>query len=361
MINKERLINYFIDFVQTSSETKQEKYFANKLKHHMSELGCEVIEDDSTNITKLETGNVICRLPGTKSNIPSLLFCAHMDTVTPGTAIHPIICNSEIKSDGTTILGADDKAAIAALVEVIHILQEEKIEFGNIELLFTVGEESGFLGSKALQSKDLQSNFGYVLDSEGSVGSIEVASAAQCAIKLLFDSSDSHFSMIDIYKEIRNLYNQVCADSSSDLSMVQFGTVENTKKNEIKLLLTTFDQDEIRLFHLQLQDYIKNKLSICHPQLIFELVNPSHIMKKNDQLISLFKQATKQQKIPYKSIVNRSGSDTNILASYGLDVANIAVGYKNIHTKQESISIDDLFQLTKLILQIIQCHANEDN
>lgn len=115
-----------------------------------------------------------------------------MDTVVPGNGIKPSIEDGYIKSDGTTILGADDKAGLAAMLEAITVLKEENIAHGKIEFIITVGEESGLVGAKALDSSLVTAKFGYALDSDGKVGDIIVAAPTQAKVNATIYGKTAH-------------------------------------------------------------------------------------------------------------------------------------------------------------------------
>src|SRR5690625_135960 len=143
IIDDERLINEFLELVKIDSETKFEHTIAQVLKQKFTSLGLEVIEDQAKLKTEHQANNLICNLKGSKDDAPTIFFTAHMDTVTPGKNINPSIDNKYIISDGTTIVGADDKAGIAVLLEVIRVLQNSNLKHGDIQFIITVGEESG--------------------------------------------------------------------------------------------------------------------------------------------------------------------------------------------------------------------------
>lgn len=115
-----------------------------------------------------------------------------MDTVAPGNEIKPVIKDETIYSDGTTILGADDKAGIAIMFEIIHLLKERKLAHGTIEFIISVGEESGLVGANAFNVQQLSSSFGFVLDTGGPVGSITVGSPTQYRIEAILTGVTAH-------------------------------------------------------------------------------------------------------------------------------------------------------------------------
>src|SRR5699024_949554 len=132
--------------------------------------------------TGFGAGNLICTLPAKQKATP-IYFTSHMDTVFPGKGVKPIVEENLIKSDGTTILGADDKAGLATMIEAIRCLKEQNLPHGQIQFVITVGEESGLVGAKALDPALIEAKFGYALDSDGPVGDIVVAAPTQ--MKLL--------------------------------------------------------------------------------------------------------------------------------------------------------------------------------
>src|SRR5690625_3416066 len=138
-LNQERLINEFLELVQVNSETKYEANIAQVLKEKFQLLGVEVIEDNAKQKTAHQANNLICNLPGTNNVADPIYFTAHMDTVTPGNDIKPSIEDGYIISDGTTILGADDKAGIAVILQVIRILQETAVDHRGVRRLITAG------------------------------------------------------------------------------------------------------------------------------------------------------------------------------------------------------------------------------
>src|SRR5699024_2642885 len=116
----------------------------------------------------------------------------HMDTVVPGKGIKPSVQDGYIVSDGTTILGSDDKAGLAAILEMIRTLKEKDIEHGDIQFIITVGEESGLVGAKALDESMITAKYGYAIDSNGPVGDIVVAAPTQAKLFTVIKGKTAH-------------------------------------------------------------------------------------------------------------------------------------------------------------------------
>ena len=134
-----RIVDRFLSYVTINSETKSEKEFALFLQKDLEKMGFETCFDQAGEAIGGNSGNLIAKLKGTVDKAP-LLFSAHMDTVSPGNDIKPVIKDDVIYSDGTTILGGDDKAGISAIVEGIMMIQEAGIPHSDIELIFSVAE-----------------------------------------------------------------------------------------------------------------------------------------------------------------------------------------------------------------------------
>ncbi len=148
MIDKQRMTDHVLDLIKIDSPSRKEKEVAIRLKTDMEQLGGESFFDDAGEKVNGNTGNLIVRINGNKRNARPFFLSAHMDTVGPGEGIKPSVDNGLIKSDGTTILGSDDKSGLAVIVEVIRTLKEKNIPHGDIEIAFTICEEIGLLGAK---------------------------------------------------------------------------------------------------------------------------------------------------------------------------------------------------------------------
>lgn len=194
MISQDRLIQEFMELVQVDSETRNERQIADVLKSKFNALGLEVTEDDSQERTGHGAGNLFITWPAENGgSAPKLLFTCHMDTVVPGQNIKPTLgADGWITSDGTTILGADDKAGLAALFEAIRVIQEQKLPHGQIQFVITAGEESGLLGARSMDPSNLDADFGFALDSNGEVGAIAVAAPTQAKITMQIFGKSAH-------------------------------------------------------------------------------------------------------------------------------------------------------------------------
>ena len=153
MINTKRLIRTFTDLVKIESISKNELKVARHIQKELGKIGIRFVFDKAGKKIGGNCGNMYAKIKGNVKNAPAILLNAHIDTVVHKGDIRPRINKGIIYSDGTTILGADCKAGVAAIIEVVRILKEKKLRHGDIKLCFTVAEEIGLKGAKHADAK----------------------------------------------------------------------------------------------------------------------------------------------------------------------------------------------------------------
>src|ERR687886_266439 len=166
MINEERIKNLLLELVQIDSVSREEREVAQRIKAYCEELGAEVFIDDAGSKVGGNTGNVIARFPGTIAPAEPIMMSAHMDTVVPGRGVKPIVEGDIIRTDGSTVLGGDDKSGCAVIIETIRCLQEQNIPHAPIDAVFSICEEVGLLGAKHVDTSRLRARYGLVFDSD---------------------------------------------------------------------------------------------------------------------------------------------------------------------------------------------------
>ena len=177
MINSQRLSHNFIKFVQIDSISREEAQIADVLTTMLEQRGATVTMDDAGKVIGGNCGNLVAKFKGTVDAEP-LLLSGHMDTVEPGRGVKVVFENGVFRSDGTTILGSDDKSALAIIFEVLDIIKEKQLPHPPIDVVFTVAEEVGLLGAKAFDLSMIDAKIGYILDSTDRDGIVTRAPAA---------------------------------------------------------------------------------------------------------------------------------------------------------------------------------------
>ena len=184
------VVQEFIALASLNSPSRHEAPVAAYLVERLGALGIPATVDDSAVRSGSDTGNVIVRLPGTAAG-PTVLLCAHMDTVGPTEGMVPVIRDGVIYSNGETVLGADDKAGIAIILAVLADLKAGREPHGDIEALFTVQEEVGLFGAKYLE-EPLKADFGYILDGDGEVGTVIHRAPSKVDLDFVLEGKAAH-------------------------------------------------------------------------------------------------------------------------------------------------------------------------
>lgn len=370
MIKKDRVIDLFLELVQIDSETMQERAIADVLTKKFRDLGLEVLEDDSATVTGHGAGNLIATLKGTEGvKAEPILFTCHMDTVKPGIGIKPQIDKDGwIRSDGTTILGSDDKAGVAALLELIQVLQENQIPHGNIQFVITAGEESGLMGARALDAKHLNATYGFALDSNGEVGAICVAAPTQARIEMEIFGKSAHagvnpedgISAIQVAGKAiaRMKLGRIDHETTANIGKFEGGGATNVVTDYVKLYA-----EARSIVHEKVEKQIaemKHALdSACHDygargEMKSTIIYPAFNHTDEAFVVQLAKRAATQLGLSGRTFHSGGGSDANIFNGLGIPTVNLAVGYENIHTTSERIKADDIAKAAELVLEIVK-------
>lgn len=163
-VNETRLVDTFVRLVQIPGPTYEERPVADYLKGEFQALGLAVEEDDAAEKVGSNSGNLIVRVPGNTPGAPKLLFASHMDTARLAVGVKPQVRDGVITSDGRTALGGDNRGGVAEILEAVREVKESGLPHGDVELLFTVAEEAGLEGARALDASKISPKYAYAVD-----------------------------------------------------------------------------------------------------------------------------------------------------------------------------------------------------
>lgn len=369
-IVRDRIIQEFMELVQVDSETKYEQEIARVLKEKFNALGLEITEDDSRERTGHGSGNLIVtwKAEGAEK-APKLFFTCHMDTVTPGKGIKPQLGEDGwIRSDGTTILGSDDKAGIAALFEAIRVVREQNISHGQIQFVITAGEESGLMGARAMKPELLDADFGYALDSNGEVGSICIAAPTQARIEMKITGKSAHagvnpedgISAIQVAsKAISNMkLGRIDKETTANIGSFEGGGATNIVCDFvlIRAEARSIVQEKVNQQIQHMREALETTAREFGAQGEFqsEVIYPAFRFTEQDEVVQLAQRAIQGLGLPASTFHSGGGSDANVFNGLGVPTVNLAVGYQNIHTTEEKIKADDLVKIAEVVLALIQ-------
>lgn len=370
-----RLVDYFISLVKIDSESKNELAMAERMCDDLLKMGAEVIFDEAHKKTGGNVGNLIARFSGKIDKEP-LFLCAHLDTVKPGKNIRPIIKDGKIFSDGTTILGSDDKAGIVEIVEAIRRLKEQDFAFAPIEVVLTISEEIGLLGAKNLDYSLIKSKIGFALDSHR-IGSVITHAPSLNIFEINITGKEAHsgacpergISAIRIAAEaISNLkLGRIDAETTANIGKISGGVANNIipknlflsgevrSHNEDKLKNRT--QKIVKEFEKTAAKYkikIGTKTYQSNIQSQIDKDFPALKIDKDEEIVKIALKAAENIGVEPTTEIGGGGSDANIFYGNGLHIAIIGTGMKDVHSLQENISIEDMEMGTRWIMEIIK-------
>lgn len=368
MINQQRLVDEFFELIQVDSETKEEAEIAKVLTEKFTALGVEVTEDDAAEKTGHGAGNLICTLKGTKENVDPIYFTSHMDTVVPGKGIKPSIRDGYIVSDGKTILGADDKAGLAVILEAVKSLKQNNLEHGTLQFVVPVGEESGLVGSKALDPSMISAKYGYALDSNGQVGNIITAAPTQAKLFVTVKGKTAHagvapekgVSAITLAaKAISKMpLGRIDEETTANIGRFQGGSQTNIVTDHVEIvaearsLISEKMEKQVQAMKKAFEQTAEKYGGSADVEV--KIMYPGYKYGDGDHVVEVAKQAIKQIGREPKLLQSGGGSDANIIAGHGVPTVNLAVGYEDIHTTNEKMPVEELVKTSELVLSIIQ-------
>ncbi|MEW8969216.1 tripeptidase T [Mesobacillus jeotgali] len=368
MINHERLLNEFLELVQIDSETKYETEIARVLKKKFEDLGVEVFEDDTTAQTGHGAGNLICTLQGTKEGVDTIYFTSHMDTVIPANGVKPSIKDGYVVTDGTTILGADDKTGLAVMLETVRVLKEQSIPHGTIQFIITVGEESGLVGAKALDSSLVKAKYGYALDSDGKVGNIIVAAPTQAKVAAVIHGKTAHagvapekgVSAITIAAKAvsRMPLGRIDEETTANIGRFQGGTQTNIVCDRVEILAEarSLIPEKMEAQVAKMKEAFESAAQEMggKADVDVQVMYPGFKFGEGDLVVELAKKAAAKIGRSSELLHSGGGSDANVIAGFGVPTVNLAVGYEEIHTTNERMPIEELNKLAEMVIALIE-------
>ena len=360
-INKKRLIKTFLDLVKIPSPSWHEKEVIQYIDSRLKKLNIK------TKKTKCGTSyNLLARISG-NPNFESIILSAHTDTVMPCNRVKPIIKNGIIYSEGKTILGSDDKAAIAMFIEALEITIKNKLPHRPIEILLSCAEEVGLQGIKNFNMSLLKSKYAFVFDNSGDIGNIIIKTPYQYTYKIHVKGKSAHAGMepekgISAVKALASIIDKlpngrIDKETTINVGKISGGTATNIVPD------MAFAELEMRSVQLHKIEALKNKLlkiikkTESKYNAVIEyaenLEYPGFIKSKDEYVVKIIETAL--ENISIKPIFTSSGggSDANILNSKGIDAVNIACGMTNPHSVNEYITVDNLIKGTELVLELI--------
>ncbi len=370
---KEKVINEFVELVKIDSISLEEKKVFDYIGNRLSHLNCEkIFQEYSIEELGVSSGNLIVKIPANTQNAKSIFFDAHVDTVEPGRGIVPIVNYDENKivSSGNTILGSDDKAAVAAMLVAIEEILSKNFPHGDIYFLFTSAEEIGLVGIQHFDFSLIKPDFGFVLDSHDKVGRIVVAAPYHYKYKIKVTGKASHAGIepekgINAIKVASKIVLKLPQGKINKDTVANVGVIEGGKATNI-VAENCEISGEFRSHSLMHLEKIKKKIEELVSDYKKEVVDIEFELKEmykgfkysiNDEVVEYVTSALLSMGIKPSYEKTGGGSNTNIYNQNGIKALTLSIGMMNIHSTGEYIEFDDLINLVRLILRLSEMTA----
>ncbi|HOZ00284.1 MAG TPA: M20/M25/M40 family metallo-hydrolase [Candidatus Syntrophosphaera sp.] len=370
------VIQYFLELIAIDSESRDERAMIDRLKADLAALGATVTEDDSQLSTQGNAGNLHALIPGKIDKKP-ILFCAHADTVKPGKGIKATQKEGIIRSDGTTVLGGDDKSGVAEIVMGIREIVASEEDHAPVEVLITVSEEIGLLGAKHFDKSQLRSALGYALDAHR-VGDLVVGAPAQNSIKIVVTGKEAHAG-VEPEKGINAIrvaaeaiaampLGRIDHETTCNIGIISGGTATNIVPNRVEIKGEARSHNAPKLE--QLTQDIRHALesTIQRHQYDFGAAAftweakqeyQSFFLKDSEPAVQLALDALRDAGIEARLMVGGGGSDANIINATGLPMVICGTGMNKVHTVGEDIEAEELRRGAAFIAALIRRYSQK--
>ena len=374
MINNKRMGDSFVELVRIDSESLDEAKVAARLEDILTKMGAKVSFDNAGEAIGGNCGNLVAKFPGNCDADP-IFLSGHMDTVVPGKGVKVIFEDGVFRSDGTTILGSDDKSAIAIILEVLTVIQDNNLPCPPVEVVLTVAEEMGLLGAKNFDFSLMDSKFGYILDSTDTDGIVTKApSANKIDIKV-------HGKAAHAGAEPENGVNAIQAAGAAlarlnlgrmdevttcNMGLISGGAATNIVPDYVEIngearshnmeKLAQVTQDIVDTVEATMAE-LRGEGDLPRAEVIVEQDFSNTNIPEDHVTVTLARKAAGNLGYELASKTIGGGADANVFFGKGIMAGVLGTGMTDVHTLKESIKIKDMESTARLVLEILQLHA----
>lgn len=361
------LLTHFCELAALPSPPGRERDVANRVLDYLRELGVSVEEDDAGARVGSTMGNLHARIEPTDGAGTPLFFCAHLDTVPPTDAIEPVVEDGVVRNARSTILGADNKAAVAVMLEGVRRLVAEGRPHAGVELLFTPKEEVGLEGAKAFDDGRLAARLGYVFDHEGPIGEIVLGAPSSTAIDAVFTGRAAHAGMQPedgrsaIFAASRAIADlrlgRLDAETTANVGEIHGGTARNIVPDRCAVVAEARSHDDRKLADA-VQEMLDSfafaaSLAECEVETQLQEKYRSYRFRADEPALALAAEALRRTGFEPRTVLGGGGADANVFNARGIPCVNLANGMTRIHSFEEHIAVDDLERMVDVTLALV--------
>lgn len=361
------LLDLFLDLCALPSPPGRERAVADRVRRELEALGLACDEDGCGPAIGSDTGNLLARVAPTAPGGTPIVLCAHLDTVPLAGPLEPVVTDGVVRNAGGTILGADNKAALAVMIEATRRIVADGRPHAGIELLFTPMEEVGLLGAGAFDVTRLHGKAGFVYDQAAPIGEVVVGAPSAREIVLRFHGQAAHAGMHPedgrsaiqaAGRAIADMpQGRVDADSTANVGRIRGGVARNIVADLCELEVEARSHDERRLARLvqEIVDAASFAASLgdCTVEARIEAKYRAYRLDEHDLPVVLARAGLARAGLSASTTLSGGAADANVLNEHGLPCVNLANGMIDIHTPNERIAVEDLERMVAVTLGIV--------
>jgi tripeptide aminopeptidase len=362
------IVALFTELAALPSPPGEERAVADAVIRYLRDLGLEVDEDGAGATVGSTIGNLYCRVePAGDGGGTPVFLCAHLDTVPPTGPIEPVIDEGFVRNAGGTILGADNKSAVAAMLEATRRVLAENRPHSGLELLFTPKEEVGLLGAGAFDHQRLRATLGYVYDQAAPIGEVILGAPYSHSMQVRFHGRAAHAGMYPeegrsaiaaAAKAIADLrLGRLDDETTANVGVIDGGTAGNIVPEWCTFLAEARSHDERKLGEVvqEMLDAIAfaGGLEDCEVETEVHKSYRGYRFKQDDDVVRIAHAALERSGFAPTYALSGGGADANVFNERGLHCLNLANGMQDIHTPDERIAVDDLERMVDVTLALL--------
>jgi tripeptide aminopeptidase len=369
------VVELFTQLAAVPSPPGEEREVADRVAGYLGEIGLDVDEDDAGERIGSTAGNLLARLEPTGDGGTPLFLCAHLDTVPPDGPLQPVVDDAGVvRNAGGTILGADNKAAVAAMLDAVRLVLAEERSHAGIELLFTPKEEIGLLGAAAFDHSRLRARVGYVYDMAAPIGNVILGAPHSHSMQVRFHGRAAHSGMYPeegrsaiaaAARAISDLrLGRLDEDTTANVGLIEGGTAGNIVPEYCTFLAEARSHDERKLADVvqEMLDAVAFAAGLeeCEVETEVHKSYRGYRFRRDDVAVRIAADALAASGFEPRFGLTGGAADANVFNERGLACVNLANGMTDIHTPEERIAVADLEAMVGVTLALVEAARATD-
>ena len=362
------VLDLFLTLVRIPSPPGHERAVVDHCAAYLRALGLDAVEDDSAAGLGGDAGNLYCRVPATPGTSgTALFFCAHTDTVPHASPIVPVVRDGVVTNEQDAILGADNKASVAGMLDAVRRIVTEGIPHAGIELVLTPQEEVGLRGAKAFDHDRLHARMGYVFDHASPIGGMVLEAPTQYSIDARFIGREAHSGIAPeegrsaiaaaarAIAEMR--LGRLDDETTANVGLVEGGSARNVVAGECSIAAEARSLSSAKALRQcqAMVDAITHAADAegCEVETRTTHEYEAYRLRRSEPVVALAERALVECGYVPEVLRTGGGADSHIFNERGRPCLNLPSGMQEIHTSSERIAVADVEGISRIVLALV--------